>query len=100
MGHKYGDDNVLVNAIIAVLRQELSNFSANFNRNDNDNSAAALSSAEAKNKNRNKQAQDQDSEQDVENKTNVYVYNGNSWLSRSGNAYQDTHTNADARAID
>ena len=93
-----GNEDVLVNALVAAIRQELSNFSSNFNKNDNDNSAAALSSAEAKNKNRNNQEQDQDSEQDVESKTNVYVYNGNSWLSRSGNAHQDTKTDIDAEA--
>nr|WP_106779296.1 hypothetical protein [Lysinibacillus timonensis] len=93
-----GNIDVLVNALVAALRQELTNFSANFNRNENDNEATSFSSAEAKNKNKNKQDQEQESEQDVESKTNVYVYNGNSWLSRSGNAYQDTKTDIDAEA--
>ncbi|MER2106983.1 MAG: hypothetical protein ABS949_08575 [Solibacillus sp.] len=73
------DEDVLVNVIVAALRQELVNFSANFNRNDNDNTAVAASNAAARNRIRNDQDADQDS------RTSVFVYNGNSWLSRSGN---------------
>nr|WP_106779294.1 hypothetical protein [Lysinibacillus timonensis] len=100
MGYTSDDINVLVNALVAALRQELTNFSANFNRNENDNAAFSASSAEAKNKNKNKQDQEQESEQDVESKTNASVYNGNSWLSHSGNAHQDTKSDIEAEARD